>query len=216
VSPILANLFMHYAFDRWMARNYPGCPFERYADDAVVHCVSRRQAEAVLEGIAARMAEVGLRLHPDKTRIVYCKDVQRRGEYEHTSFTFLGFTFRTRKARSKDGRYFARFLPAMSTEALKAKGVGLRSMRIHRRTDLSLDDLARWLNPIVAGWMNYYGRFYRSAMSPLLQRVNAYLRRWAGMKYRSLRTLKRFKRWWTGLVDRQPRPFAQWRWARSF
>jgi len=216
VSPILANLFMHYALDRWMARNYPGCPFERYADDAVVHCVSRQQAEAVLEAIAARMAEVGLRLHPDKTRIVYCKDVLRRGDYEHTSFTFLGFTFRTRKARSKTGRYFVRFLPAMSTEALKAKGVELRSMRIHRRTDLFLDDLARWMNPIVAGWMNYYGRFYRSKMTPLLQRVNAYLRRWAGMKYRKLRTLKRFKRWWTRLIDRQPRLLAQWRWARSF
>ena len=140
----------------------------------------------------------------------------RRGDYEHTSFTFLGFTFRTRKARSKTGRHFVRFLLAMSTEALKAKGVELRSMRIHRRTDLFLDDLARWMNPTVAGWMNYYGRFYRSKMTPLLQRVNAYLRRWAGMKYRKLRTLKRFKRWWTGLIDRQPRLLAQWRWARSF
>ena len=103
VSPILANLFMHYAFDPWMARKYPGCPFERYADDVVVHCKSRRQAEYVLAGIAARMEEVGLRLHPDKTRIVYCKDSKRRGEHEHTSFTFLGYTFRPREARSKDG-----------------------------------------------------------------------------------------------------------------
>lgn len=217
LSPTLANLFMHYAFDRWMARNYPGCPFERYADDAVVHCVSQRQAEEVLAGIAERMEEVGLRLHPDKTRVVYCKDGKRRGDHEHTSFTFLGFTFRARRARnSKNGTYFVSFLPAMSTEALKAKSAELRAMRIHRRTNLTLGDLARWLNPIVAGWMNYYGRFYRTAMIPLLQRVSTYLRRWAGKKYRRLRSSKRFKKWWTGVIERQPGLFAHWRWVRAY
>ena len=215
VSPILANLFMHYAFDSWMVRNYPDCPWERYADDAVVHCANKEQAEQVLAAIAKRMEEVGLRLHPDKTRIIYCKDGQRRKKYEHTSFTFLGFTFRPREAKSRHGTYFISFLPAMSTEALKAKSSELRAMRIHRRTTLTLDDLARWLNPIVAGWMNYYGRFYRSAMAPLLQRVNSYLRRWAGKKYRKLRTLRRFKLWWTGLIARQPALFAQWTWIRA-
>jgi RNA-directed DNA polymerase len=216
VSPILANLFMHFAFDSWMVRNHPGVSFERFADDVVVHCDTQRQAERVLADIATRMEEVGLKLHPDKTRIVYCKDADRRGEAEHISFTFLGFTFRAREARRKDGSIFSSFLPAMSTEALKAKGVDLRAMRIARRTDLTLSDLARWLNPIVAGWMNYYGRFYRSAVNPLLQRVNTYLRRWAGKKYRKLRTFKAFKRWWVGLIDRQPRLFAQWKWARAF
>jgi len=177
VSPVLANLFMHYAFDLWMTRNYPGCPFERYADDAVVHCVSKRQAETVLAGIAARMSEVGLRLHPEKTRIVYCKDGRRRGHHEHTAFTFLGFTFRAREAQRKGGRSFTGFLPAISPDALKAKGVELRAMRIHRRPNLSLDDLAGWLNPIVAGWMNYFGRFYRAAMAPLLLRVSSCGRR---------------------------------------
>jgi hypothetical protein len=179
--------------------------------------VSKQQAEHVLAGIAARMEEVGLKLHPDKTRIVYCKDGKRRGEHEHTSFTFLGFTFRARKARnSRTGTYFTPFLPATSSEALKAKGGELRAMRIHRRMDLTLDDLARWLNPIVAGWMNFYGRFHRSAMYPLLQRVSSYLRRWAGKKYRRLRTYKRFKWWWTGLIERVPGLFAQWKWVREY
>jgi RNA-directed DNA polymerase len=211
VSPVLANLFMHYAFDRWMARNWPQCPFERYADDAVVHCVNRRQAEAVLAAIAARMEEVGLRLHPDKTRIVYCKDSNRRGKSDHTSFTFLGFTFRAREAKGNDGRSFTAFLPAMSTEALKAKSTELRRMRVHRRMDLTLDGLARWLNPIVAGWANYYGRFYRSAMQPLLRRVNTYVMRWAANKFKRLKGYKRFWRWWTGVYERQPGLFAQWR-----
>src|SRR5215216_3873541 len=216
VSPILANLFMHYAFDTWMARNFPGCPFERYADDAVVHCKSRSQAEDVLGWIAARMNEVGLRLHPDKTRIVYCKDGRRRAEHEHTSFTFLGYAFRARGARSKTGVNFTGFLPAISPEALHAKSDRLRELRIHRRTDLSLDDLARWLNPIIAGWINYYGRFYRTALDPLLRRVNTYLRRWAGRKYKRLRTHKRFSRWWAGLLHRQPGLFAHWRVVRSY
>jgi len=216
VSPILANLFMHYAFDSWMAREFPGCPFERYADDAIVHCKTRRQAQYVLSRIAQRMQEVGLTLNPDKTRIVYCKDGRRRGEHEHTSFTFLGYAFRGRGARSRNGRIFNGFLPAISPEALKAKSVELRRMRIHRRTDLSLDDLARWLNPIVSGWINYYGRFYRTALDPLLKRVNVYLRRWAGRKYKRLRTHKRFSRWWTGLLTRQPGLFAHWRLVRSY
>jgi len=216
VSPILANLFMHYAFDRWMARNYPGVPFERYADDVVVHCVSQQQAEAVLAAITERMREVDLSLHPQKTRIVYCQDDKRRGSHEHTSFTFLGFTFRPRKAKRPNGESFTGFLPAMSPEALKAKGAVLRSLRIHRHNAMTLEALARWLNPIVRGWMSYYGRFYRSVLTPLLQRVNTYLRRWAGRKYRKLRSYRAFRRWWSRLIERQPRLFAQWQWVHSW
>jgi len=216
VSPVLANLFMHFAFDRWMAKRFPDVPFERYADDGVVHCVSKRQAEQVLAAIAERMGGVGLTLHPDKTRIVYCKDGQRRGSHEHTGFTFLGYHFRARKAKTKNGRYFTSFLPAMSPAKLKAKSAELRAMRIHQRTTWTLDALARWLNPIVRGWMAYYGRFYRSELAPLLLRLNTYLRRWAGKKYKRLRTYKRFKRWWTGLITRQPTLFAHWRWVRAF
>ena len=216
ISPCLANLFMHYAFDLWMVRNHPDCPFERFADDAIVHCRSRAQAEVVLAGIIKRMEEVGLRLHPDKTRIVYCKDSNRRGDHEHTSFTFLGYAFRPREARSKHGVNFTSFLPAISPEALKAKSDRLREMRIPKRTDLTLDDLARWLNPIVAGWINYYGRYYRSGIDPLLQRVSSYLRRWAARKYRRLRSAKRFDRWWTELLMRQPGLFVHWRLVRNY
>jgi RNA-directed DNA polymerase len=216
VSPVLVNLFMHYAFDSWMARNHPDCPFERFADDAIVHCKSRAQAEAVLARIAERMKEVGLRLNPDKTRIVYCKDSNRRGDHEHTGFTFLGYAFRPREARSKDGVTFTSFLPAISPEALKARCDRLREMRIPKRTDLTLDDLAGWLNPIVAGWIHYYGRYYRSGIDPLLQRVSSYLRQWAAKKYKRLRSAKRFDRWWTGLLGRQPGLFVHWRLVRNY
>ncbi|WP_405683362.1 reverse transcriptase domain-containing protein [Streptomyces sp. NBC_00057] len=119
VSPVLANLFLHYAFDAWMDREFPSVWFERYADDAVLHCVTERQARQVLAALADRMAEVGLRLHPAKTRIVYCKDGLRTGSYEHTAFTFLGYTFRARKNRSRHGNLFLGFDPAISKDALK-------------------------------------------------------------------------------------------------
>ena len=148
---MLANLFLHYAFDTWMVREFPTVRFERYVDDAVVHCVSERQARQVLAALQDRMVEVGLRLHPDKTRIVYCKDGRRHGAFEHTSFTFLGYTFRPRGARAKDGRSFLSFSPAISRDALTKIGREVRSWRLHRRIGHTFGDLARWINPIVRG-----------------------------------------------------------------
>src|SRR6188472_4447076 len=133
ISPVLANLFMHYAFDAWMAREFPSVPFERYADNAVVHCKSERQARHVRQAIADRMAEVGLRLHPDKTKIVYCKDGNRPSSYEHTAFTFLGFTFRQRRARNRHGKSFSNFLPTISKDALNKISAAVRSWRLHLR-----------------------------------------------------------------------------------
>lgn len=213
ISPVLANLFMHYAFDAWLEREFPTVQFERYADDAVLHCVTERQAHRVLAALQERMAEVGLRLHPDKTRIVYCKDGTRRGSYEHTSFTFLGFTFRARDARARDGRRFLSFLPAISKDALiKISGV-VRSWRLHRRVHLTFAELATMINPIVAGWMQYYGRFRRSALYPLLARINAYLVRWIRKKYRRLQALRTAQRKLTEITHRYPRLYAHWRWV---
>ncbi|WP_241255474.1 reverse transcriptase domain-containing protein, partial [Candidatus Protofrankia californiensis] len=213
ISPVLANLFMHYAFDLFLVRKFPGVQFERYADDAIVHCASEREARVVLAALASRMAEVGLRLHPTKTKIVYCKDDRRRGSYEHTSFTFLGYTFRPRGARRADGTMFVGFQPAVSPEALGKMSQRVRRWRIHTRVRHDLSELAALINPVVAGWMNYYGRFYRSRMSSLLQRINTYLMRWAGKRYRRLRPFRRFRAWWTGLLDREPGLFAHWAWA---
>jgi RNA-directed DNA polymerase len=216
VSPVLANLFMHYAFDLFLTREFPTVQFERYADDAVVHCVTERQAREVWAALAVRMEQVGLRLHPDKTKIVYCKDARRRGSFERVEFTFLGYTFRPRQARREDGRFYVGFLPAVSREALKAMGQQVRRWRIHHRVGLDLRQLADWLNPIVSGWMTYYGRFYRSALYPFLRRINTYLMRWAQQKYRRLRGFKRFRTWWTGLVDRESGLFTHWAWTHAF
>jgi group II intron reverse transcriptase/maturase len=213
ISPVLANLFMHYAFDAWLEREFPTVQFERYADDAVLHCVSERQARRVLAALRERMAGVGLRLHPDKTRVVYCKDGTRRGSYEHTSFAFLGFTFRARDARAKDGRRFLSFLPAISKDALKKISGVVRSWRLHRRVNLTFAELATMINPFVAGWMQYYGHFRRSALYPLLARINAYLVRWIRKKYRRLQALRTALRKLAEITQRYPRLYAHWRWV---
>jgi len=215
VSPVLANLFMHYALDNWMAREYPTVWFERYADDAVVHCVTERQAREVLAAITDRMVEVGLQLHPEKTRIVYCKDERRPGSYEHTSFTFLGFTFRPRTARRTDGTAFVSFQPAISKDALKKISREVRTWRLHRRTRHTMLGLAQQINPIVRGWMQYYGRFYRSALYPLLQRINAYLVRWIRKKYKRLQALRKAIQSMKRIVDAYPRLFAHWAWTAA-
>ena len=151
ISPVLANLFMHYALDKWLEREFPAVAFERYADDGVIHCASEYQAREVLAALHERMAGVGLELHPDKTRIVYCKDSNRRGSSEHTSFTFLGSTFRPRWARRRDGVQFTAFLPAISKDALKKISAEVRSWRLHRHTELDSAGIARWINPKVRG-----------------------------------------------------------------
>jgi RNA-directed DNA polymerase len=212
ISPLLANVFMHYAFDAWMVREFPDIPFERYCDDAVVHCGSERQARQVRDAIAARLAQVGLELHPDKTRIVYCKDADRRGGHEVTSFTFLGYTFRPRLAKNKHGKHFVSFLPAVSKDAVKAMGRVIRSWHLAKRSDKSLDDLARMFNSVVQGWINYYGRFYKSELLYFLRRLNRHLMRWACRKYKRLkRRERRAMAWLAEIAQRSPRLFAHWR-----
>jgi len=216
VSPVLANLFLHYAFDIWMARRFPSVAFERYVDDAVVHCRSEAQAHLVAGAIAERMEQVGLQLHPDKTRIVYCKDGRRVGSAEHTTFDFLGYTFRARAVRSRHGNVFTGFGPAVSKAARSKMSRVVWSWRLHRHTTLSERDLARWLNPIVSGWMNYYGRFYRSELYPLLRRINVYLVRWMRKKYKRLRTFTKAHAAWRRTTRQYPRYFAHWRWVPEF
>ena len=217
VSPVLANLFMNYAFDWWLERKFPTVEFERFADDAVVHCVTERQAREVWAALSERLESVGLRLHPDKTKIIYCKDRNRRRDFDCTSFTFLGYEFRPRESRSgKSGSIFTSFQPAISPVALKDKSQQIRRWRIHLRTTRNLEELAEWINPVVRGWMNYYGRFNRREMYSLLRGINTYLMRWARKKFKRLRAYKRVKAWWKRLAGRQPEMFAHWAWMRAF
>jgi group II intron reverse transcriptase/maturase len=215
VSPVLANLFMHYALDVWLSREYPDVVFERYADDVVVHCVSRARAETVLAAISQRMDGLGLSLHPAKTQIVYCKDGKRRGRFPATSFTFLGYTFRPREARNRKGQRFCAFLPAISEQARKKIGLQIRRWRLHRKIYHSFAELAAAINPVVAGWMQYYGRFYPSRMYGLLARINTYLVRWIRDKYRRYDTTRSAHRKLAEITRRWPGLFRHWQWVAT-
>jgi len=212
VSPVLANIFLHYAFDAWMARTFPDVPFERYADDVVAHCRTQAQAQAVLAAIRARLAEVGLDLNEAKTRLVYSKDADRRGSYESTSFTFLGYTFRPRLSKSRFGHHFVNFSPAVSKQACVRMRREIRSWRLHDRSDKTLTDLARMFNTVIQGWINYYGRFYKSMLYPTFRHLNEILVRWAMRKYKRLRFhSRRARRLLAGIARREPDLFAHWK-----
>jgi len=211
ISPLLANMFMHYAFDAWMAREHPAIQFERYCDDVIVHARSEREARQLRDVIASRLAECGLELSERKTRIVYCKDSTRRGSHEHESFDFLGYTFRPRLSRGKSGGQFVNFLPAVSDDARKRIGREIRRWRLHVRSGTTLTELARSINVVVRGWIGYYGRFYRSELARLLRRINEYLVRWATRKYKRLRRRRApARRLLAEVYRREPNLFAHW------
>lgn len=212
ISPLLANIFLHLAFDTWMQEEYPGVPFERYADDAIVHCTSARHAETMRKSIEARLARCKLALHPQKTKIVYCKDANRPERGTHESFDFLGFTFRPRRTRNHRGQYFASFSPAVAARAAKSMRQTIRrTWRLHRKTDKTLSDLARMFNPILRGWIAYYGAFCRSAMAKALRTLNDALITWVQRKYKTFKgRRRRATKWLASVARRDPALFAHW------
>jgi RNA-directed DNA polymerase len=211
VSPLLANIFLHLAFDDWMSKTHPGVPFERYADDIVAHCKTRRQAEQVLEDIKRRLVHCKLEAHPQKTKIVYCKDDDRRGNHSNEKFNFLGYTFRPRRSKNRWGKFFVNFSPAVSNEAANKMRQEMRSWDLPLRSDKAIDDLARMWNPVLRGWIQYFGRFYKSALSPIFRHLNGHLVRWAMRKYKRLRRhRRRAEHWLGGIAARDPRLFAHW------
>jgi RNA-directed DNA polymerase len=210
VSPVLANIFLHLAFDRWMAEFFADVPFERYADDIIVHCHSKADAERMRVRIADRLQRCGLQLHPDKTRVACCRPNDATEEAK--SFDFLGFTFRPRVAKSRAGKIFVSFGPAISDKAAKSlRATMRRTWRLPKRTEISLDDLAKKVNPVLRGWIRYYGRFRRSELVSVFRGINLALRLWVMRKY------KRFKRrpqsamaWLRGIAAKERGLFAHW------
>ena len=209
ISPLLANIFLHHAFDEWMRLDHPSIRFARYADDIVVHCRSEAQAQFMLRAIKRRLARCKLQLHPDKTKIVYCKDDRRPGNYEHESFDFLGYSFRPRGCKGHD--YFVGFTPAVSKPAIKAMSATIKGWKLQLWSSSSLEDIARRINPVVRGWLNYYGRFYKSAMRPILRQLQHALARWAMRKYKRLKGhWLRAIHWVNRIMRRDRKLFVSW------
>jgi RNA-directed DNA polymerase len=214
ISPLLANLFMHYCFDGWMARTFPSIRFERYCDDIVVHCVSKAQAEYVKEQIGRRLKECGLELSQEKTQVVYCKDDKRTGTHPCQRFEFLSYEFRARRVRARDGRYFDGFNPAISPKEAQRLRDEIRKWKLPRWTSKSLAELAEWVNLRVQGWLNYYGSFFKSAMHSLLWTLNQHLAGWARRKYKRLhQSWSQAYRFLRRVARQAPGQFAHWRWG---
>ena len=211
ISPLLANLFMHYAFDLWMSREFPTIKFERYADDVVIHAVSESQAKFILNALHARMRDCGLALHPEKTKIVYCQDGKRKREYHNTNFDFLGYTFKRRSAKGPYGLFLS-FLPAVSDKAVRKISEEIRSWRISSITHISMVDLANRINPKVRGWINYYGKFFKSILrNKVINLIVLGLERWVTRKYKSLkRRPKKARQWLAEIAKRDPKLFSHW------
>jgi RNA-directed DNA polymerase len=211
VSPLLANLFLHYAFDQWMVKTHPRIVFGRYADDIICHCRTKGEAVALLAQLEERFVACRLRLHPQKTKIIYCKDTHRTGRYPVVSFDFLGYTFQPRLAKWPNGEYGVSFLPAASQTALKEFRKAIRHWALQRRSDKSLDDLARMFGPFIRGWINYYSHFYQSALYSTLSLIDDHPR-WAQRKHKTLRQRPKGARaWLAGVVRRTPGLFPHWR-----
>jgi RNA-directed DNA polymerase len=217
ISPILSNLFLHYAFDLWMGRTHSDIPWCRYADDGLVHCRTEQEAQAVRADLQARLAACGLEMHPTKTKIVYCKDSNRKGNYPNVSFDFLGYCFRPRRAENaRTKQVFCNFLPAISQSALESMRATVRDLDIRRQTHVSMDDIARQLNPLLRGWIEYYGRYMPSALGPFLQYVNQALQAWVMRKFKSLKGHKtRARLFLTRLAGECPGFFAHWKPGRT-
>ena len=216
VSPILANLFLHYAFDVWMARTYPSLPWCRYADDGLVHCRSEQEAKVLRDALQARLAECRLELHPTKTKIVYCKDGRRKAKYENISFDFLGYGFRPRSVKGPTNRMFCGFTPAVSVSALNAMRQTIRDLKIRNRPQVKLADVARELNPLLRGWIAYYGRYTRSALYPLARYVNQTLYAWMTRKFKRFhRRLARARAFLEKISRDNSGLFAHWRLGRG-
>lgn len=211
VSPLIANVFMHYAFDKWLSIHYPTVQFERYADDAILHLSSLKGAKRILSEVSQRMKDCGLELHPQKTKIVYCKNVWRKGQWKHHEFDFLGYTFRPRRCRSKHGQYYHGFLPAISQKAMKSIRQKVRDWKLSSRLPASLTDIAKIINPPLRGWINYYGKFYRSEMYKIYRYVELKLSIWAKKKYKPIRTRKQAFQWLKKIAKRDPFLICIWK-----
>jgi RNA-directed DNA polymerase len=211
IGPVLANLFMHYVFDKWMQIRYPDIPFERYADDTICHCRSQSEAEYMKVVIMNRLAECGLSLNEEKTRIVYCKDSSKKGNHDVVSFDFLGYTFRPRKAQNKHtGNFFTGFLPAVSQKSKNRIVETIRSWQLVYMKDLIEIDVQ--MEAPVRGWINYYGKFYKSNLKSHLQTLNHAIVRWAKRKYKRLKgSFKKSWQWLISVYRKTPKLFYHWR-----
>lgn len=212
IGPVLSNLYLHYALDTWLVRNYRQCAFERYADDVIIHCYNEKEAKGLKDALEERLKECGLEMHAEKTKIVHCKDSNRKGNYPVIQFDFLGYTFMPRQAQNgrKDGS-FTNWLPAVSAKSMSSMRAKMKKWIMLKTAGCQIEDIADEINPVVRAWINYYGKFYSSKLKSFLREVNLRIVKWARTKYLKVRpsTIKGLQ-WLKAISQKQPYLFAHW------
>ncbi len=214
IGPLLANLYLHYTMDKWLSIEFPHCSFIRYADDAIIFCRSQNEGQTVMKAVGKRLAECGLEMHASKTKLVYCKDSNRKydKDYPIVSFDFLGFTFMPRLAQNSiRGEWFTNYLPAVSTKAMKSMNEKMKKWEALKKRTNTLQEIATEINPVVRGWINYYGKFYKSKLKKFMHILNVKLATWARRKYKNLRASEmKAVKWLHQISVRRPKLFAHW------
>jgi RNA-directed DNA polymerase len=212
IGPVLANLYLHYCMDKWLEKEYPHCSFERYADDAIIHCRTQNVGIIVMKALGRRLEQCGLQMHSSKTKLVYCKDSNRVGKYPNVTFDFLGYTFKPRMAQNSiRGEWFTNWLPAVSTKAMKSMREKMKEWKVLQTPGATIQEIANKINPVLRGWINYYGKFYKTKLKKFMHTVNLQVASWARKKYKNLRpSLRAAIRWLYGISQRRPGLFAHW------
>lgn len=214
ISPLIANLFLHYSFDKWMEEYHGKIPFERYADDVIVHCVTEKQAEFMKREIGKRLNRCKLELHPEKTKVVYCKSVIYKEKHSNIAFDFLGFTFRPRKCRNRKGKIYLGFTPAISSKSRKKISETIRNWKLNYRVSFKIGQIADNINPVIQGWINYYGKFRKSALFGVYKQLFFHQVKWAKEKYK-MRSFRKSEQWLKKVAQREPKLFVYWQhWYR--
>ena len=212
ISPLLANLFLHYVLDKWLSKHYPTVKFVRYADDIIIHCASQAQAEELLEQVSKRLEACKLRVNKTKTQIVYCKDYQRKGVHQQVRFDFLGYSFEPIRFRSQlDGRVRLGFSPAISKTSSKRLLEEVKSLKEFSSTRITLEEIAKELNPKLRGWIHYYGKYKRYKMRRVLYFLDKKVAHWLRKRYKRLK--RNFEKGYTMLrriYRKKPYLFHHW------
>jgi len=212
IGPVLANLCLHYAMDEWMRRKYPQCPFERYADDSVIHCRTEAEATKVKEALAERLKVCGLEMNAEKTKIVYCKDSNREGAYLNIGFDFLGYTFKPRMAKNSiRGVWFTNWLPTASNKSLTSMRRKMKEWAMLKTAGCQVEDIAKEINPVRKAWIGYYGKFYKAKLMKFMNEINLRIVKWARTKYLKVRPgIIKGLQWLKSICQKQPKLFAHW------
>jgi RNA-directed DNA polymerase len=214
ISPLLANLFLHFTLDKWLEINYPNVSFVRYADDVIVHCHNEAEAQQLRKAIAERLQQVGLQLNEQKTKIVYCKDYRRTERQDKVQFDFLGFSYQPRPTPSKfdSSSVITAFVPEISKDNQKKIRDEIRKAVKWDNTIQTIQQIAEKLNSKLRGWINYFGVYGKRRLRRTIMYVESRLEKWLSRKHKQGRRVSSTQL----ALQRKQEPTLFYHWQKKY